>query len=262
MGHRSQRLERTPDKCPMDKSRCSTSIQSLRTDRLTCCKRLSNADSLPPWLAPVGQLHRISAPQPLTGSKTILFHYLERNLPEIGSENELQIFFSPDDGVTWQPPLPTNLDDERNVATAKLSGCRYIWVSRQKLKCPSLVADMWNEFGYPLHESQPVTNALASIVDFYSSICYFNTSEQDWHCHHSTIPAQFAPLTNDLHVLEFGRSYDIYMTQSVAFYLGIPSSSVARFCAAKFASVTTTCHGLWGCCQIAFKLARPIVAYH
>jgi hypothetical protein len=71
----------------------------------------------------------------------------------------------------------------------------------------------WNLFGYPLVESQPVSDALQSIDDFYALVLGYDAQAtvNPWQAYNPNWP----PVLNDLLELAFGRGYWIKITSTV-----------------------------------------------
>ncbi|MFZ4664766.1 MAG: hypothetical protein ACOYNY_47695, partial [Caldilineaceae bacterium] len=116
--------------------------------------------ALPAWLTAVGQAYRVASDGTLARS-AILFSYLGRDVPD-GYENFLSIYYSPDEGRSWQR-LPTDLDTNRNQASAPVQG-EGIYLLVVTVPIDPALATGWNSFGYPIQTTQPVTQALASIA--------------------------------------------------------------------------------------------------
>lgn len=79
----------------------------------------------------------------------------------------------------------------------------------------------WNLVGYPLHVSQPVTEALSSIDGFYTTVYGYDAFDtvDPWRMYDATVPPNFHSLVNDLTTMEFAEGYWIYATQPVTWVL-------------------------------------------
>jgi hypothetical protein len=178
---------------------------------------------LPIWLTPVGQAYRVKAEGPFPES-SLLFQYLGRDVPD-GHEAGLHIYYSPDEGQSWQR-LPTELDYYHNHAAAAVEGEGiYVLIATVEM---APFSPGWNLFGYPIQGTRPVTQALASIAGSYTSIyTYDPNSAPVWLLYDQTVAdnhLEFTTLVNNLAELEFGRGYWIYATDYVTLYLGIEGS--------------------------------------
>ena len=150
-----------------------------------------------------------------------MFDYLQRAVPQ-GQENGLSIYYLPDDGESWKP-LPTELDADHNLASAKMVG-EGTYALMSTIKMPAFEQG-WNIFGYPLVQTQTVTMALASISESYTSLYHYEASSELWTLHDQTVPSQFSGFVNDLTDLKFGHNYYIYATEAITLYLGIPATA-------------------------------------
>ena len=182
---------------------------------------LSTPPNLPSWLTPVSKAYGFSSETIFNSS--IMFDYLQRAVPQ-GQEDDLSIYYLPDDGDSWQR-LPTELDTHHNLASAKMpEQGEAIYALMSTIEMPPFEQG-WNLFGYPLAQKQPVTEALASIEDSYTSLYHYDMSSQLWRLHDQTVVREFSGLVNDLTDLEFGHSYYIYATEPITLYLGIPATA-------------------------------------
>lgn len=193
-----------------------TGVASLQT--------LAGLPQVPLWLTPVGQGYRLAIQA--DHALTIAFHYLQREAPA-GYEYTLNLYYSPDDGATWQR-LPTLLDVEDNLAAAQLpvNGQRGagIYALMATLEMPRLTPG-WNQFAYPLPQARPVPGALASIAGAYTTIYHFDPAAQSRWRFYSTAVVQDQPtlagFVNDLPALTFGQSYWLYATTAITPYLSV-----------------------------------------
>jgi hypothetical protein len=172
--------------------------------------------ALDPWLIPVGQAYRFAADQS-TGQAAILFQYLPRDVPA-GYENLLRIYYSPDEGQTWQR-LETELSTYRNTASAMMPG-EGIYVLVATIEVSPSFAEGWNTFGFPVQETQTITNALASIDGRYTAVANYDPNRSDpWHTFYTDVSDPFTPLVNTLSDLEFTKAYWLYATEPVTLFL-------------------------------------------
>jgi hypothetical protein len=176
---------------------------------------LATVPNLPDWLTPVGKGYRFVASKPL--NRTIDFNYLQREVPE-GYEQDLQLYFSPNEGGTWTR-LNTRLDVNENEATApaEQSG---IYVLAASLDIP-LVATGWSLFGYPVPETRPVSEALRSIAGHYTTVVGFDPEDagDPWKIYDLAAPA----FANDLRELRYGNGYWINVSEPITLQLKVVS---------------------------------------
>ncbi|MGB0383381.1 MAG: FG-GAP repeat domain-containing protein [Ardenticatenaceae bacterium] len=184
---------------------------------------LSAPPNLPSWLTLVGQAYRFSSKETFVG--TIMFDYLQRTVPE-GQEEGLSIYYLPNDGDSWQR-LPTELDPHHNLASAKMpEQGEGIYGLISTIEMPAFEPG-WNNFGYPLVQTQTVTTALGSISGSYTSLYHYEASSELWRLYDQTVVrehSEFSGLVNDLTSLKFGQSYYISATKPITLYLGIPAT--------------------------------------
>jgi subtilisin-like proprotein convertase family protein len=185
---------------------------------------LASPPDLPAWLTPVGQTYRYDTNQVQTHT-SILFKYLQRDVPE-GQEYGLRVYYSPDEGQTWHR-LPTELDTYRNLASAEVSE-NGIYVLISTVEMPPFTVG-WNNFGYPVPGTRPVTDALVSIAGKYTSVYEYDSApSSQWLLYDQTVVdrhPQFTDLVNDLTHFEFGRGYWLYATEPVTLYLDVGEAS-------------------------------------
>ncbi|MCI0395709.1 MAG: FG-GAP-like repeat-containing protein, partial [Chloroflexi bacterium] len=191
---------------------------------VTSLQALSFLPGLPAWLTPVGQGYRFKASAAYT--RSIAFGYLQTDVPGGDLyEYVLQIYYSPDEGQSWQP-LPTELDTLDNLAAATMPAANQgggLYVLASTIELPSLL-EGWNQIVYPLPGVISVTEALASIEGKYTSLYFQDPETSEWQLHDATViddQPELAGLVNDLANLAFGRSYWLYATEAVSFYLGL-----------------------------------------
>jgi hypothetical protein len=190
---------------------------------------LNSPPGLPAWLSPVGQAYRFVSDAGAGDLElAVAFNYLQREAPP-GYEHTLNLYYSPDNGETWQR-LFTDLDLDHNQATAVMPGGGQggpdgIYALVATLPMPALNPG-WNQFAYPLPGSRGVGEALASIEGSYTSV--YHQDATGFQLYDATVLDQhpeFASLVNDLAEFAFGNAYWIYATQAVTPYLGVPTAS-------------------------------------
>ena len=179
---------------------------------------LNNLPGVSAWLSQVGQGYRF-----LTGiqaDRAIAFDYLQREVPP-GYEYTLTIYYSPDDGLTWQR-LPTRLEQQYNRATAVMPGGSGLYGLFATVEMPALQPG-WNLFAYTIPEDRPVDLALASIAGKYTSV--YSNLAGTWRLFDATVRPEFIDLVNDLPTLQANQAYWLYATQAATPYLGVPSTA-------------------------------------
>ncbi|MEM7346764.1 MAG: hypothetical protein AAF485_21180, partial [Chloroflexota bacterium] len=186
---------------------------------------LTTFAELPDWFTQVGEAYRFSAPQGLANS-VISFQYLQRDIPN-GFENNIQLYYSPDEGQTWEP-LPTKLDPYRNLASAKVPGEGIYTLISAVAVGPW--QEGWTIFGYPLQGTRSVTQALSSIKDDYSIIYQHQAhSDTPWTLYDPQVVVDYptlAPYVNNLHELRFSQGYHIHLTKPTTLLLNTVSTEV------------------------------------
>ena len=179
-------------------------------------QKLTLPPDIDPWLTPVGQAYRFETEEVYDGQAAILFRYLAKNVPA-GYENNIVIYYSADDGVTWEPVF-TELDTYRNHASAQVIGTGiYILVTTVEIT-PAL-SEGWNLFGFPIQETRPVTQALASIDGKYSTIAHYEADSEKWGIYYPSIEPAFDEFVNTLTHLQYTTNYWLYATEPATLYL-------------------------------------------
>jgi len=173
----------------------------------------SSLPSPPSWTTLVGQAYRITATAnaPDLRGRSISFNYLGSEVPP-GEEPGLLIYFW--GGASWQR-LPTTLDSYHNSASAPVPGPG-LYALMSSVAVPLYNAG-WNLFPYPVQATRPVTEALASIDGYYTTVySYVGTDTTDpWKVYDVDAPTW----VDDLHTLEYGRAYWIRATEPITVLL-------------------------------------------
>ena len=194
----------------------------------TALQALSTLPGLPLWLTPVGLGYRFVAAETFT--RTIAFHYLQREVPE-GYEQTLTLYYSPDEGRTWQR-LATDLDVEENLASAFMprnaQAGQGIYALQAAVEMPPLTLG-WNLFNYPIPQARPVATALASITGAYTSVYRYDAGqERPWRLYDAAVADEhpdLAPLVNELDEMVLGPSYWLFATEVITPVLSVPDSN-------------------------------------
>ncbi len=179
---------------------------------------LASIPDLDPWLTPVGQGYRFLASTAI--SRTIAFNYLRREVPE-GYEQNLQIYYSPDEGVTWER-RPTYLDVNENLATAPadVSG---LYVLAAAVDIPFYTPG-WNLFAYPVPQTRSVDETLLSVPEVVKTVFGYDSGDVDdpWKVYDPSVP----PWVNDLENFEFGHGYWISVTEPITLQVAVAEAEL------------------------------------
>jgi hypothetical protein len=174
--------------------------------------------AVPPGRTQVGAGYGLSASPGVTlpvGS--ISLQYLSNSVPTTCADPSLQAaclslyFFN---GAVWQQ-LPTTVNVEFNEAVAPSQGSGlYALFASKSIALPNFG---WNQIGYSVQASQPVTDALASILGSYTvAYNYDSTDTADpWKVYAPGAPGY----ADDLQQMRDGRVYWIYATMTTTLYL-------------------------------------------
>jgi len=195
---------------------------------------------IPAWLTPIGDVYRYkTAEAPPPGAEYVMqFQYLERELPDI-REDQLRIYYSPDDGQSWIRLEETEIDTTQNLASAKMqSGGLYALMAT--IATPQLHSG-WEEFAYPDTDIRSVPQALASIAKSYTSVYW--RSGSNWLLYDRTAHPDLFWLVNfaeptakslEERLLRMRplESYWIYVLSDTIPYVGIPSGQLVQTAAA------------------------------
>ena len=185
---------------------------------------------LPAWYTVVGQGYRFEATQAI--SRTVAFNYLQRDVPD-GYEHTLRLYFSDDEGATWQG-LDTKLDTVENLATAPAEESG-IYALIAAVDIPVYVSG-WNLFSYPVPESRPVAEALASVAGRYSTVYGYDGQDpaNPWKVFSVDAPEW----VNDLERLEFGRGYWINASEPITLQLKVATAITTTATARPIGSIS------------------------
>ena len=133
---------------------------------------LAKPPNLPAWLTTVGRAYRFEAKG--TQERIMAFHYLRREVPP-GYEHTLQVYYSADDGATWER-LKTDLYADQNLAmvAANNSG---IYALAAAVDIP-LYNQGWNLFSYSVANTLPMAEALQSLpADSYGMVFGYDSED-------------------------------------------------------------------------------------
>ncbi|HSH01632.1 MAG TPA: hypothetical protein VLL52_03875, partial [Anaerolineae bacterium] len=145
-------------------------------------------------------------------------------------ENLLTIYHSPDNGLSWQR-LNTTLDTQENFAAAQMRGNGLYTLLSTIAYDPFTTG--WNNFGYVIPETRPVTDSLASIANQYGSIHrYTSGATTSWPLYDPLLDKNhpsFAPLVNTLTTLDYNQGYWITVTQPITLFMTPPDDTPSSF---------------------------------
>ncbi len=174
--------------------------------------------ALDPWLTAVEAAQLIQTDTPETAA-AVLIHYLQRE--RIAPyEDALQVYLLPTGATQWVA-LSTELDTERNLASAPFRGNGYYQLAMTLPVSPTLRPG-WHTIGYPLRGQRPISAALQSIAGSYSIVYHADdTVPTGWRWYVPALPATFAPLVNTLDDLEEHGAYTLFLTDAATLYWNV-----------------------------------------
>ena len=178
----------------------------------TTLQALMVPPSLPAWLTRVGNVYHYKA-VPHNNNLVIQFQYLQREVPLV-QESQLNIYYSADNGQTWQPLEGTTVDITHNLVSASMPGPG-LYALAATIETPALNTG-WNLFAYPNVNPRTVDIALASIAGDYSVIYH---REEAWQLYAPDVWPTFAPLVNTLDYMTSLQTYWIYALTNTVPYI-------------------------------------------
>ncbi len=184
---------------------------------------LATPPDAPSWLTPVGSAHQFISPIPFTGTHSILFNYLQRDVPNQQWESQLSIYHLAPSVDAWQR-LPTELDITDNIASATLPD-EGVFMLASAIEAAQLLSGP-NNVAYPGLLSRPITEAVASIDGLYSSVYQFDAAT-GWHLFDPAVRQPFADRVNSLADMQFG-AYWIYATEPTTWYVPVDSAAARQ----------------------------------
>ncbi|MCB0080702.1 MAG: hypothetical protein KDE47_07230, partial [Caldilineaceae bacterium] len=203
---------------------------------------VQTASIVPPPLAGrrlIGRMFQIQASDPSIdfAGASLTFQYLGADVNAAGQpENRSAVYYW--HGGKWQR-LRTVLNTNQNFASAPLVGPGiYALMSGYELP---ITKKGWNSAPYPIDETRPVSVALASLDGYYTIVYDYEDADRadPWKVYGVGVPSW----VNDLHALQFGRTYGIYATEAVTWYVeGVPVSAAAE--TALFPTPPSTFYGV------------------
>ncbi|MEM7028676.1 MAG: FG-GAP-like repeat-containing protein [Chloroflexota bacterium] len=191
-------------------------------------QKATQLPNAPAWATVVGNGYHIlktaqapSLVNAITNTVSLNFRYRGQDVPP-GEEPFLTLYYwRPDVGAgTWQK-LETTRNATYNEVAAKSQGAG-LYALMSSLEIP-LYQSGWNLVSYPVQETRPVTEALASLGENYLSVYGLSTSDESdpWKVY-AQKDSQDAPVpdwVNDLTTLEFGQGYWINVTEAMTLSL-------------------------------------------
>jgi hypothetical protein len=169
---------------------------------------------LPPGRTLVGQGYNlVVSPEAILPVGSASIQYLSNDVLVAGaSEEDLALYFW--DGHAWRE-LETVLNTYFNLASAPSQG-EGVYALMASVKIP-LYGPGWNNFAYPMQETRLVTEALASISGYYTTVYGYEAEDEvdPWEVHDVTAP----DYVQDLAVLKYGHGYWINVSDAITLYL-------------------------------------------
>ncbi len=172
---------------------------------------------LPPGRVLIGRAYEIHAGSGASAfsKSSVTFQYLGLDVLLSGfPERYLKIYSW--DGSIWRP-MRTVLNTAQNFASAPLP-VPGIYALLASTEIP-LAGPGWNQFGYTVQETLPVTVALRSIEPYYTTVYGYDPTDphgDPWKIYNVGAP----DWVNDLRQLEYAHGYWIQATKAITLYLG------------------------------------------
>ncbi|MEM7132550.1 MAG: VCBS repeat-containing protein [Chloroflexota bacterium] len=185
---------------------------------------IQKAATLPPppsWATTVGTGYyvlRSQAAAPVSNTP-VIFRYRQQDIPD-SQEDFLRIYHF--NGQQWSE-VKTNLNPTVNEAAATINNAG-LYALMSSFEVP-ISQSGWNLVSYPVQESRPITEALASIHGNYSLVYGYdvNDTTDPWKVYAPDVPSY----VNDLHQLHFGRGYWISATKTITWQIKGPDEVTA-----------------------------------
>ncbi len=181
-------------------------------------QNMTGLPALPPGRSLIGQAYRIIAsPGATLPEGSVSLQYLQNDVTLAGAlESDLALYFY--DGAAWRE-LTTIKDEYFNLVSAPSQGPG-IYALFSSIRIP-LLGPGWNNFAYPLRETRPISQTLASIAGSYSIVDAYKPGlpAGSWQVFDPSLPPGFG-WVNTLNSLEFGNGYWIYATESITAHFG------------------------------------------
>ncbi|MCX6032111.1 MAG: VCBS repeat-containing protein [Chloroflexi bacterium] len=198
--------------------------QNLANDDFMVLQTPLAMPPLPPGRMLIGRPYEIragSGSNVFTGG-SVTFQYLGLDVLLSGlPEQFLKVFYW--DGSAWNS-MRTVLNTTQNFASAPLPGPGvYALLVSAEMPLPR---PGWNDFGYTLQETQPVTVALRSIAGYYTTVYSYDSTGPNgdyWKMYSVGVP----DWVNDLRQLEYGHAYWIQVTTAITLCLSEGSDATA-----------------------------------
>ncbi|RMH75928.1 MAG: hypothetical protein D6681_21925, partial [Calditrichaeota bacterium] len=168
----------------------------------------------PLWTYVVGSAYYLSASAnapALENGVSIVFNYLGDDISPV-DEQWLKVYFW--NGKDWNP-LTTTLNTRYNLAAAPTQG-EGLYALMASIES-QLVGSTWNPIVYPVQETRPITDALASVDGEFTQVCRYVPVDENnpWNCFNAgDVPAW----VNDLTAMKYG-AYWLFATQDTTLYL-------------------------------------------
>jgi hypothetical protein len=147
------------------------------------------------WLVPVGQAYRLTLREG-AHRRFVSFTYLQRDVPE-GYEHALAVYFLPDGGDSWVR-LEEGAAFVENLIVAEAQEQSGVYAVMASVALPALEPG-WNLMAWPMPDSRPVQEGLASVLDCVDGIELANDTG-----------APPAELRVAVEMLKFGQVYWVH----------------------------------------------------
>jgi hypothetical protein len=191
-------------------------------------------DNIPPWISVIGQPYRLSATEgvDLQNRLSVAFNYLNREVPP-GEKQWVKVYFYNYISKTWAL-LPTTSSTSLNVASAVAPG-RGLYVLASSIEIPLKTG--WNLVAYPVNETRPIREALASIDGRYTDVYTYDPNDPKGPFLYFKPNLADSDPRNTLKVLKPYYGYWIKTTQPATLYLKGSTTAPGAAASARMVNV-------------------------
>jgi hypothetical protein len=189
--------------------------RALPADAFLAVQTAHKLPAAPPGRMLIGRGYALRSSMPALdySGGSITFQYSGMDLV-LANQRETNLAVYHWTGAAWQR-LATVVNERQNIASAPLvaSGIYALMAGEEVAIC----CLGWNLISYPIHETRPVTVALASLSGAYSMVYGYQPEDaaDPWKLHAVSAPSW----VNDLRQMEEGRGYWIYATAVMTWYI-------------------------------------------
>jgi hypothetical protein len=184
------------------------------TGTLFTMQGMAGVPEVPAGRTLIGQGYNLVASEgAVLPAGSVSVQYLSNDVLVAGAdESDLGLYYW--GGSEWEA-LETVLNTYYNLATAESQG-EGVYALMASVKIP-LYGPGWNNFAYPVHETRLVTEALASISGYYTTVYGYEPADavNPWRVYDMRAPEW----VNKLSVLEYGKGYWINVSESITLHL-------------------------------------------